>query len=55
MDKLLMGIGLVGMVLGILSPIFRVLKKQTRRSKIQVIITVSSFFLFVVGVIIGLI
>ncbi|SCZ09162.1 hypothetical protein [Alkaliphilus peptidifermentans] len=54
MANLMMIIGLVGMVLGVLSPIYRVLNNKSRRSKTQAMVVIASFFIFILGVIIGL-
>ncbi|ARE85864.1 hypothetical protein CLFO_01800 [Clostridium formicaceticum] len=54
MSNALMIIGLCGIVLGFISPIFRVLNKKPRRSKGWVIFFILSFFIFILGVVLGL-
>ncbi|AKL93711.1 hypothetical protein CACET_c01950 [Clostridium aceticum] len=54
MSNALMIIGLCGIVLGFLSPIFRVISKKPRRSKGWMIFFVLSFLIFILGVILGL-
>lgn len=54
MANALMIIGLIGMVLGVLAPVFRVLNKKSRRSKGVIIMVVLSMLIFILGVIIGM-
>ena len=54
MSNYLMIIGLLGMVGGVLAPIFQVLNKKPRRSIRSVIVVMGSLVLFVIGIIMGL-
>lgn len=50
----LMIIGLLGMVTGIIAPVFKVLNKKSRRSGWAAAAVVVSFVLFIAGVWMGL-
>ncbi|WP_157047127.1 hypothetical protein [Alkaliphilus metalliredigens] len=54
MSNALMIIGIIGTVVGILSPIFRVSKQKSRRSVGWVKVILISFLLFIAGVVMGL-
>ncbi|MCC5912676.1 MAG: hypothetical protein JJT76_19845 [Clostridiaceae bacterium] len=54
MSNALMIIGLLGLLAGIIAPVFRVLNKKPRRSKGWVIIVGLSFLMFLLGVALGM-
>lgn len=54
MSNTLMIIGLIGLVAGVISPVFRVLGKKSKRSKGWMLVTVLSFLVFILGVVLGL-
>ncbi|MCD5413522.1 MAG: hypothetical protein LR001_00745 [Clostridiales bacterium] len=54
MSSFLMGIGLIGMLVGVLTPVFRIYKRKTKYSKGVVILVFVSLLLFIIGVLKGL-
>ncbi|SDJ87948.1 hypothetical protein [Natronincola ferrireducens] len=54
MSNTLMIIGLLGMVAGVISPVFRVLNKKPRRSAGWVVTIILSFLIFILGVVLGM-
>ncbi|MBN4050661.1 hypothetical protein JYU21_00265 [Alkaliphilus sp. AH-315-G20] len=53
MSNFLMIIGLVGMLIGILTPVLRVYKRKAKYSKGVVLLVFISLFLFIIGVLMG--
>ncbi len=54
MANILMTVGLIGMVIGVIAPVFRVLNKKSKTTKWQVILVLISILIFILGVVIGL-
>ncbi len=54
MSNVLMIIGLLGMVAGVMAPMFRVLNKKPKSSGRAVILVFVSLLIFVAGVFMGL-
>ncbi len=54
MSNLLMIMGLLGMVAGVMAPVFRVLSKKPKRSGKAVILVLISLIIFIAGVVMGL-
>ncbi|MGV8145830.1 MAG: hypothetical protein ACLKAK_03325 [Alkaliphilus sp.] len=54
MSNTLMIVGLVGMLVGVLLPVFRIYKRKTKYSKGVVLLVLISICLFIIGVLTGL-
>lgn len=53
MSNALMIIGLIGLAVSLIAPVFRVLKKKSRHSRSWVVVTFLSFLIFILGVVLG--